>query len=109
MRCRPIADILMNDCAARARLCDGIYVSEDREEPTGRLVHAHAKTIEAAASGRMVRKTAGAMPYDMSNAEWMTDLETQGILDAEQKELLIEAEELALAAIHVDHFEQGTL
>ena len=106
---KPIADILMTDCPARDRSCDGVYISNDLEEPTGRLVHAHVKTIEAADAGRMVRKTAGHKPYDKSNIEWMNDLETQGVLDAQQKKLLIDAEELALAAIHVDHFEKGTI
>lgn len=106
---KPIADILMNDCPARDRLCADIYTSEDADEPTGKLIRAHATTIAAADSGRMVRKEAGAKPYEKSNAEWMAELEQQGLLSSEQMQLLVQAEENALAAIHVDHFEHGAL
>ena len=100
-----VAELLLAPGEARDRLTDGIYLSRDPAEATGRLELAIA---EADAAGQARRALRGALKsgtlVDAGDEDLLAQAQAAGVLDARQAELLARYEALVDEIIAVDAF-----
>lgn len=104
---REIAALMLAPSPARDRLTAGVYVSGDPADPSGRIEHALARVL-AAEPIELRRRRAGELHLPPQGFEdWLQDLLARGRLQAEEAEVLREAEAARRAAIAVDDFAPG--
>jgi acyl-CoA dehydrogenase len=99
------ADVLLHPSAARERLTQGIFMTEDREDRTGRIEYAFRCVIDADAAERKLRD---AIKKGSLTPGWQEDdIEIalqQKLLDANEADLIREARAATRNAIMVDEF-----
>jgi acyl-CoA dehydrogenase len=99
------ASLLLADSPVRDRLTEGVYVTEQPDDPTGRIEFAFKAVLAAApveAKMRLAQKQ-GRLPAGDPNAVWEQAL-ARGVIGPEEARLLEAAERARLAAIAVDEF-----
>lgn len=104
---REIAALLLSPSPARDRLTAGLHVSEDPADPAGRIEHALGRVLAAEPIEARLRKAGEARGALQGFEAWLQDLQSRGLLEAEEAEVLREAETARRAAIMVDDFAPG--
>ncbi|WP_372723267.1 acyl-CoA dehydrogenase [Immundisolibacter sp.] len=104
-----VAELLLAPGDSRDRLTDGIYLSEDPAEATGRLELALA---QADAAGQVQRKLRGALKSGElavgADEDLLAQAQAAGVLDAGEVALLGGYQELLREIIAVDAFPAGS-
>ena len=102
---KKVAAILKTPGAQRDRLTEGMYVASSPEKPTGRLERAMAATLKAEKAASMLKKASrsGTIPRGPLEIQLQAAV-AASVLDAEQADLVREAERLRNDAIQVDAF-----
>ncbi|MGK2942520.1 MAG: acyl-CoA dehydrogenase domain-containing protein, partial [Immundisolibacter sp.] len=104
-----VAELLLAPSDSRDRLTDGIYLSEDPAEATGRLELALA---QADAAGQVQRKLRGALKSGelavSADEDLLAQAQAAGVLDAGEVALLGGYQELLREIIAVDAFPAGS-
>lgn len=104
------ASILLHESAARDRLTEGIYVSRDGNDATGTIEAAFQAVLAAAPAERLLRRAQKTKRLPKGDGIELIELALDNaIIDAEQAELLIQAEQLRAAVIQVDDFDPQEL
>lgn len=107
---REIAAILLSDSATRDRLTKGIYINHEENDATGRIERAFAAILAAASAEVKLRQGQKKRPViDRPLSERIAIALHEGILSAEEAELLQTAETARFAAIAVDAFAANEL
>jgi acyl-CoA dehydrogenase len=96
--------MLTEPSAARDRLVDGIYSSEDKDDLTGRLHHAMQLTIQVEPIEKKLRAAGFIYAPDIAYAEWIETVVTAEKISREEGDLLLAAKEAVRKAIMVDDF-----
>ncbi len=104
-----VAALVIRPGAVRDRLTQGIFVSMDEQDITGRLEVALRKVVAAEPVEKRLRALGQAKPALMDWPEWYDRLMTDGLLQAEEVERLRAAREATLDVIAVDAFDHGEL
>ena len=99
-----VASMLTEPSAARDRLVDGIYSSEDKDDLTGRLHHAMQLTIQVEPIEKKLRAAGFIYAPDIAYAEWIETVVTAEKISREEGDLLLAAKEAVRKAIMVDDF-----
>ncbi len=99
------ARLLLSPSSTRDRLSRGIFLTEDPQDPMGRLEFALHKVLESENTERKLRDAIrigliNAKDYESSVAEAIK----QGILDEAEAEIILEAYRATLNATRVDEF-----
>jgi acyl-CoA dehydrogenase len=98
---------MMTDGAARDRLTHGLYHPKDPEEQMLRLDRAFKKIKEAEGVDRKIRKAIRTKTLPKKRIPELIDMALEkGVITAEEKAVITEAEELRWDAIQVDDFTQ---
>ncbi|MBX2879423.1 MAG: acyl-CoA dehydrogenase [Granulosicoccus sp.] len=98
------ARLLLAQSEARDRLTEGVYVSDDPEDVTGRIEYALSCVLAADAAERKLKKSGQVKPYDTDYDKWLEDLAAEGVLDKKEVELLCEAARATRLVVMVDDF-----
>ena len=104
-----VASLLIRPGAARDRLTDGIYISDDPDDITGCLEDALKKVIRAEPVERRLRHERITQPGLEDFAQWIASLRAAGQVDAEEAEILLQAREATARVVRVDDFESAQL
>ena len=99
-----VASLLIRPGEARNRLTDGIYISDDPEDITGRLEDALDKVIRAEPLERRLRHEEKLRGEMESQAAWVKRLRSAGDVDEDEASLLLDAWQATDRAIRVDDF-----
>lgn len=99
-----VARLLLEPSESRDRLTAGIYWNERPDDPVGVLEWALPKVIAAEAVERKLRKGRIERPLLMGFEAWLAMLLDKGLLNADEAQLLREAEDAAARVIRVDDF-----
>ncbi len=101
---RRIARLLLSPSEARDRITDGIYVTADPEDITGRVEFALQEVLAAEPIEARLREAgerrSDITPYD----EWLQDLLQRGVIDAAEQARLLSARDATRRVIDVDDF-----
>ncbi len=104
------ASILLTDTPTRDRLTEGIYVNHDTNDATGRIEAAFKAVLAAAPAENKLRQAQKTQQLPKGDGIELIELAlSKAIIDAEQAELLIQAEQLRSAVIQVDDFDPQQL
>lgn len=101
---RDCARILLQPSASRDRLTEGVFVSEDPQDVTGCIEFALNAVLAADAVERRVRSEGHARPYDQQHGQWLQNLTQQGVISADEADLMRVAAEATETVIRVDDF-----
>ncbi len=104
-----VASLLIRPGEARDRLTDGLYISNDPEDITGRLEDALQKVVLAEPIERRLRHDRLEPDALESREQWVRRLEHDGLITAEEATLLLEAHEATRRVIMVDDFAPGEM
>jgi acyl-CoA dehydrogenase len=105
---RRVVKIMLEPTDARKRLTEGIFISDDPEDPLGRIENAFNKAIAAADAEAKIRKaikTGKVQSRDEKGA--IDEAFKSGIITKGEAEKMHEAYQAMLKAIEVDAFEAG--
>jgi len=104
-----VASLLIRPGAARDRLTDGIYISDDPDDITGCLEDALLKVIEAEPIERRLRHDQ-IFQHGLENyPQWIEGLASSGQLTPEEADTLLQARLATMKVVRVDEFEPGQL
>lgn len=98
------ARILLDESAARDRLTEGCYISDDPDDVTGSIEYALKTVLAAEAAERKLKDTGHSRPYEMDYDSWLQQLESDKVLSAEETGLLRKSAEAVTRVIQVDDF-----
>ena len=99
-----VASLMIRPGEARDRLTEGIYISDDPEDITGRLEDALLKVVRAEPLERRLRHDGLTRREIESHAEWVARLRDDGHIDADEATQLDEAWEATTRVVMVDDF-----
>lgn len=88
----------------RARLTEGLHISEDPQDATARLEYALRKVLAAAPIERKLRKARAVQPAMVDYQTWLYDLLKQQLIDTDEAAQLCKANAATRTAIMVDDF-----
>ncbi|MDH3691206.1 MAG: acyl-CoA dehydrogenase [Gammaproteobacteria bacterium] len=100
-----VAVLLMEPSATRDRLTEGMYISDDPKDVTGRIDYALPKVIAAGPIYRRLRKERIEQPPGVEFNAWLEELLAKGQIEQTEIPVLQQAHEASYAAIMVDDFE----
>lgn len=105
-----VAELLLAPGEARDRLTDGVYLSRDPAEATGRLELAIEQADAAGLAQRALRgaRKSGALAAGADD-DLLAQAQAAGVLDAQQAETLAQYQALVREIIAVDAFEAASL
>ncbi|MGH1542087.1 MAG: acyl-CoA dehydrogenase [Arenicella sp.] len=93
--------------ASRDRLTDGMYLSDDPQDPIGRMEDAFAKVSVVDDLRRRIRK-AGLRPAErVSYPDWLLQLRDDEHINGDEYDQLLAAHEASMQVIQVDDFAPG--
>lgn len=103
-----VCGLMMEDSEQRARLSEGIYVPTDLNEQFGFLEHAFKTIKQAEGIDKKIRKAvkAKALPK-LKGADLIEEALKRNVINAQERDKLVEAEELRWRAIQVDDFSEN--
>ncbi len=104
-----VAAILLKPGEARDRLTRGIFISEDENDITGRLEVALQKVLLAEPIEKRLRAKKLIRPALMGYQDWLQQLESEQHINAQEVDLLMQAQAATRAVIMVDEFAAGEL
>ena len=99
-----VARVLIEPCAARDRLTDGIFKSIDPQDPVGRVQHALNAVIAAKEAERKLKKARIFPPELGRPGDWLKNAVAQDIVTEQEARLVERAHAATQAAIMVDDF-----
>jgi acyl-CoA dehydrogenase len=99
-----VASILLRTGAARDRLTEGIFISQDPDDVTGSLEHAMQLVIEAGAVENRVYKTTRFVYQSADDEPKLQQAVREGLVSEDEADLLRRAVAATLKVIHVDDF-----
>jgi len=100
-----VASLLIRPGAARDRLTDGIYISDDPDDITGCLEDALHKVIKAEPIERRLRHDEVTRHGLESYQQWLDGLQAAGQVTAEEADILLQARLATIKVVSVDEFE----
>lgn len=103
------AKILLSENSARERLTENAFASNDDEDVTGRIEHAFRCVLEAEPAQRKLRASGERKPWHQDYQEWMSSCVSRDILNGQEADLLLRAEEATKKVISVDDFPRDFL
>lgn len=98
------AAILLSNSPARDRLTEGTYLSDDIYDVTGSLEYALRTVLAAEGAEKKLRETRRKQPWGIDYGTWLQQLTAEGIVDADEAALLLEASIATRRVIMVDDF-----
>ncbi|HEY3488448.1 MAG TPA: DUF1974 domain-containing protein, partial [Gammaproteobacteria bacterium] len=99
-----VSSLLLRPGAARNRLTEGIFISQDPEDVTGCLEYALQLVIEAGAVENRVYKIAKFIYQSADDEPRLQQAVRDGLISEDEAALLRRAVEATLKVIHVDDF-----
>lgn len=99
-----VASLLLEPSDTRDRLTEGLYISDDPQDATGRLEYALQKVLAAEPIERKLRHAHAVQPPMVDYQTWLHDLVKQGLIDTDEAAVLREANAATRIAIMVDDF-----
>ena len=109
MLCHRVASLLIRPGEARDRLTAGIYMSDDPQDITGCLEDALSRVIAAEPLERRLRHEQLEAEGLEDPAAWVARLRAAGQIDADEAELLLQAQAATRRVIMVDDFDTAEL
>lgn len=104
-----IAQLLLQPSATRDRLTEGIYISEDPDDITGRLECALNAMLESDPIEKRLRDQGVEKPFDVDYGTWIDTLRSEDTITEEESKSLHNSHKLAMRVIAVDDFSPGSL
>jgi acyl-CoA dehydrogenase len=101
-----VADAIQTNEEQRDRVTKGIYMPTQAGESLARLEHAHQVIRQAAAVEKKVRAATHARTLNKKSKTLLDDALKAGVITAQEKDLMTEAERSRWDAIQVDEFTQ---
>ena len=102
-----VASLLLAPGESRDRLTSGVFMSEDPEDPTGRVEHAFLRVLEAEPVERRLREAKEACPPHREYDDWLDELVQRRVIESDEAQVLRQARKATRAAIDVDDFPLG--
>lgn len=100
-----VAALLLEPSESRDRLTEGMYISDDPRDVTGRIDYALPRVIAAGPIYRRLRQHRMEQPAGVEFDVWVNQLLDQGHINEDEVPVLQEAHSATHAAIMVDDFE----
>jgi acyl-CoA dehydrogenase len=104
-----VAALLIKPGEVRDRLTKGLYLSDDPDDITGCLEDALRKVILAEPIERRLRAQDSKKPDDVSQEDWIEQLQNNGDINADEAEVLQQSRIATRRVIMVDDFAPGEL
>jgi acyl-CoA dehydrogenase len=104
---RKVAELMMQQGDARARLTQGIYLTDERDDITGSVDAALVSTWEAEPVERRLREQGHVYRPGDDYDHWLAGLQKQDLLSEQEFRVLKRAREDVLRVIAVDDFPLG--
>jgi acyl-CoA dehydrogenase len=101
-----IATLMMMPGEARDRLIDGVYNTQNPNDPTGRVEYALSMTLQAEPIEKRLRDAGLTCPYNQSYEKWVAELYKKGLVSDHDESVLQESHRAVREAIRVDDFPQ---
>lgn len=102
---KSVVRLVIEPGAVRDRLTRDIFVTEDPDDPIGKLEYTLAKVIAAEdADKKLEQAVRKGLVRRYHTIDWIGEAEEKGILTVDEAKALKEVEELVEAVIAVDHF-----
>ncbi|WP_407635768.1 acyl-CoA dehydrogenase [Kangiella aquimarina] len=97
---------MMQNCEIRDRITEYAYVGKTADDVTGRVELAFLKVLAADEVRRKLRKAmkAGELDKHATNMERIEQAIEKGIINAEEQQILVDAEEARMDVIQVDDY-----
>ncbi len=99
-----VAQLLIQPSAARDRLVDGVYQSNDPKDPIGMVQHAFHASMAAKKAERKLKQAKIFPPELGRSSNWLQDAVKQDVITKPEAKLVEEAYTATQAAIMVDDF-----
>ncbi len=103
------ARLLLSESEARDRLTDGVYLSDDPTDVTGCVEYALRCVLAADSAERKLKATRRQQPYGIDYPTWLQQLSVEGLVSAEEVELLLTAATATQRVVMVDDFPNDVL
>jgi len=104
---RQVARAAVEQGGARDRLTSAVYLSEDSNDPIGRMDDAYTKAMIAKPIRARLRKMGLRQPEQVDYADWLSQLVKDEKITEEEKQSLLIADEAVMSVIQVDDFKPG--
>ncbi|HHJ18452.1 MAG TPA: acyl-CoA dehydrogenase [Gammaproteobacteria bacterium] len=101
-----ISQLMMTPGETRDRLIDGIFYTQDKDDPTGRVEHALMLTLQVEPLEKRLREAGVTRKYSEEYEDWVHRLQHENIINNEEAQLLLTAHQAIRNAIMVDDFPQ---
>jgi acyl-CoA dehydrogenase len=101
-----IATLMMMPGEARDRLIDGVYNTQNPNDPTGRVEYALSMTLQAEPIEKRLRDAGLTCPYNQGYEKWVAELYKKGLVSDHDESVLQESHRAVREAIRVDDFPQ---
>lgn len=98
------ARLLLTESEARDRLTQGVFISDDPLDVTGSIEHALKAVLAAEEAERKLKETRLVRPYPVNFEDWLQQLAAEGVLSADEAELLRKSAEATARVVAVDDF-----
>jgi len=98
------ARLLMKPSEARDRLTEGLYITRDPGDATGAIEYALDCVMAAAPAERKIKDSRKKQPYGVEYEDWLQSLVGEGIINADEVELVATAAKATHAVVMVDDF-----
>jgi acyl-CoA dehydrogenase len=99
-----VAALLLEPSEARERLTEGIFVSRDPNDITGRLEYALEKVIAVESLEHRLREAGMRAPHPGDVGGWLDEAVARAVIDQKEAERIREAQWAVRACIDVDEF-----
>ena len=99
-----VASLLIRPGAARDRLTDGIYITDDPEDITGCLEDAMRKVVKAEPIERRVRRGSLQQHGLEDYAQWVERLKVAQQVSSDEADILLQARKATMKVVRVDDF-----
>ncbi|MCP4407964.1 MAG: acyl-CoA dehydrogenase [Gammaproteobacteria bacterium] len=99
-----VASILMQPSAARDRLTEGIFITDNPDDVTGRVEYALHQVIAAEAAEQKLKMAGLQAPAFEETGPWLDEAIAKRVIDAQEAAQVREARKATRAAIMVDDF-----
>ena len=104
-----LSELLLAPSAIRDRLTDGIYISDEADDITGRLECAMKAILVSDPIEKRLRDEGFEKAFDLDYGEWVSSLRAGDTITEEESEQLLDSHHLAMQVIAVDDFAPGAL
>lgn len=101
-----VSRLMMTPGETRDRLIDGIFYTQDKDDPTGRVEYALILTLKVEPLEKRLREAGFTQKYSEEYEVWVHRLEDEKAINNEESQLLLTAHQAIRNAIMVDDFPQ---